>query len=201
MEQRIQIVEARPRSGAGPQLREVRVGLSEQDTRAAGLELAEAIPAVVAPEQRSAPCDRRANALTGPHSRLDAPLGRNVCATSHASPSGSGYVVFLRGAEGWRRQGTRIAQGSGGGLWQMADVQVGPVRYTLVYDGATNVLDVNGARVNLNEGNVVLVDRIDGVGGPPIVRRVGCVPLDGRDAAERAIETIPEVARFVGRNL
>jgi hypothetical protein len=72
------------------------------------------------------------------------------------------------------------------------------VRFVLTYGSATNVLNINGVDVALDEGNVGLVDRIDGVGGPPIVRRVGCVPFrSAKDTWKRAIDSIPEVKAFV----
>lgn len=71
--------------------------------------------------------------------------------------------------------------GSGGthvnALGQREDTwRAGPYRYTVVYDSAANTAELAGTRVGLDTGMVLLLDRVDSVGGPPHVVGVLCPP-------------------------
>jgi hypothetical protein len=115
-----------------------------------------------------------------------------------SSSSGDGYAVFVRGAEGWGKGGGMRGRNSGGPVTQAMDMQIGDVRFASEFHMTSNVLDIHGVRVPLDSGNVVLVDRIDGVGGPPVVRQVGCVSAGGIIPMKwNAILGIPAVFAFV----
>lgn len=192
----------RERGNPGPEerLRPARERWEERRELESMFPMREAIPAVLSDTQVSVSCSHPSASLDVDKIFVifsDEEVNRSVRVSTQAFRSG-GCMVFLRGASGWAPEPeNRSAHG-----WKHSrghtDVQRANVRYVLNYDPATNVLNVNGADVALDEGNVVLVDRIDGVGGPPVVRRVGCVALSPADSSWRhAIESIPEVKAFV----
>jgi hypothetical protein len=107
----------------------------------------------------------------------------------------SGVLVFVRGAPGWDSQPGGGIRGGGNGI----DWQLGGSRFSLRYDGS-HAVDIHGVWIPLDSGNVFLVDRIDGVGGPPIVSIAGCISMrSGRGSVWRAIATLPEVRKFMNR--
>ena len=123
-------------------------------------------------------------------------FGARVLTSS--SSSGSGYAIFVRRAEGSVKTGGFRARHSGGPVTQTMDMQMGDIRFASEFDRASNVLDIHGVRVPLDSGNVILVDRIDGVGGPPVVRQVGCVRPGGILPMKwNAVLGIPSVFAFV----
>jgi hypothetical protein len=82
-----------------------------------------------------------------------------------------GYIVAARGRPYWfdgsvyGSGGSRItAPGIREDTWR-----AGPYRYTVVYDSTANTAELAGTRVRLDTGMVLLLDRVDSVGGPPHV--------------------------------
>jgi len=127
-----------------------------------------------------------------------------------------GFVLLARGTSGWLDATTaRFTRSSGTAF--VADQQarradsnaalprqpmrfswsVGDVHYGAEYDAQTDSLRIAGSTLFLGDGNVVLLDRVDGVGGPPGVRLAGCVALDpSRSVADRAL-ALPAAREFV----
>jgi hypothetical protein len=48
---------------------------------------------------------------------------------------------------------------------------LGAVQFACVYDAARGILTFNGTDHHLDSNNVVVIDRIDGAGGPPQIRQ------------------------------
>jgi hypothetical protein len=85
----------------------------------------------------------------------------------------------------------------GSGLQPIEAEEEGPVGYRLSFDPASGILRVGRGAVSVKEGNVVLLDRVDRVGGAPMLRVIGCIELgDEAESIRRATE-IPEATRFL----
>jgi len=128
-------------------------------------------------------------------------------------------AMLLRGQRGWERDATRrtgawpprVPRQPGDRPPSLSGATVDT--FAVVYDRANDVAWIGGQRVSMDGANVVLVDRADGVGGPPIVlerRRVGprvlmtdtmCAMADPRRAAEvtALLTTAPAIRAFVER--
>ena len=87
-----------------------------------------------------------------------------------------GYVIAVRGQPSWYRvEGVTRSGGPAHGserrvhVWEFAGRQI-----TTVFDPTERVVELLGTRVGLDTANVILLDRIDGVGGPAVVRGTAC---------------------------
>ena len=116
-----------------------------------------------------------------------------------------GFVLLARGAPGWLMARRTSSSGSVGfgvrpdvrgvptgerdaGYRMRSDWSVGGVHYGADYDLRTDSLHVADRTLYLGAGNVVLLDRADGVGGPPSVRAAGCIELEpARRVVDRAL--------------
>jgi hypothetical protein len=82
-----------------------------------------------------------------------------------------GYIIAARGQPYWFI-GT-VYGGGGSSInsnGKRQDVwRAGRYRYTVLYDSAANSAELAGTRVALDTGMVVLLDRVDSVGGLPRV--------------------------------
>jgi hypothetical protein len=169
------------------------------------------IPAMLSNVARGTPCARTpVSPESGSSAWSSSSPGKNVSpgvyASSEASSAGMGYVIMVRGAPTWgastgdaARRSNRARAGGSGLQPRVLDVQQGGVGYTASYRPDSNTLTFNGVTVSLDSGNVILVDRIDGSGGVPVVATGGCVsaaqPNEMIDVALR----IPAVRAFVNR--
>jgi len=82
-----------------------------------------------------------------------------------------GYIIAARGQPYWFEGtvygggGSRInSNGKREDVWR-----AGRYRYTVLYDSAANSAELAGTRVALDTGMLVLLDRVDSVGGLPRV--------------------------------
>ena len=87
-----------------------------------------------------------------------------------------GYVIVVRGQPGWYEvagptQSGGQAHGSGRRfhVWEMAGRQL-----TVEFDPMARVVELLGTRVALDTANVILLDRIDDIGGRSVVRGTAC---------------------------
>jgi hypothetical protein len=79
-------------------------------------------------------------------------------------------------------------------------IAIGDVRFECRYDLERHILTWNGRDYQLDDNNVVLIDRIDGVGGSPeIVRQLKLqLPAHtGRPDMAALIREIPELQEFL----
>ena len=129
------------------------------------------------------------------------PTTRAVFALAVRDSSMRGYVAFARGQKYWFDG--RVSTGGPGQTnpsGKREDSWVaGSSSYTVVYDSATNSADVLGKRIALDTANVLLIDRVDGVGGLPSLVTALCPPEVRMDQVPEAIvETMSYVRAFVG---
>jgi hypothetical protein len=111
-----------------------------------------------------------------------------------------GYVLIVRGQPHWYEPSGVIrsggqAQGSQRRVhvWETAKRQL-----TIVFDPTAGTVELLGERVALDTANVIFVDRVDGVGGPIIVRGSACVKrLHVNTIAKDLMDGLPAVARYV----
>ena len=121
-------------------------------------------------------------------------ITRGVRAQTYADSAGRGYLLIVRGAENWRGPDVERAGGQMRDGVLVFEPRPGDWRNTLTYEPGANVLGILGVRVPLDSGNVVLVDRIDGVGGHAVVEIGGCIALgSGWEAINRALGSLPAV--------
>src|SRR5688500_18537442 len=116
-------------------------------------------------------------------------------------------LLVLRGQPGWQSRtsgtsGTASASAS-------SSASPGPVRYRFAiglarfdctYDPERHVLTYDGREYQLGDNNVVLIDRIDRVGGPPeIVRqlRIQLPAYSGRGDMAALIREVPGLLEFL----
>ncbi|MEY2525984.1 MAG: hypothetical protein QOE73_755 [Verrucomicrobiota bacterium] len=112
-----------------------------------------------------------------------------------------GYIVAARGRPFWFEGSI---YGSGGirvnALGQREDTwRAGRYRYTVVYDSVANTAALAGARVGLDTGMVLLLDRVDSVGGPPHVVGVLCPPeIRWESPARSLLDLLPALRAYAG---
>ena len=124
----------------------------------------------------------------------------SIRAVKVSDDGGGGYLVFIKGSPGWDSREPGVPAGRSRLSMNRADIELGRARFTLNYDRVAHIAEIHGVTIPLDSGNVLLVDRVDGVGGPPVVSIGGCVSLgDGRPTLWRAVATLPEVRAFLNR--
>ncbi len=83
-------------------------------------------------------------------------------------------IVILRGAPGWNRAGSHARESMG----PVSPSSRFPVRHSLTIGSTTfeysyqpreRILRLGDTWLSLDSSNVVIIDRVDGVGGPPTV--------------------------------
>ena len=154
---------------------------------------------------------RRATADSGFQERRGRQqLSRHVSADYYAQRLGRGpvelsYVILWRGQPGRGRStaslGLSATSGSNrlGGRRQSSSVEFAGGNIEWTFEETTHVLHMLGRDIALTTDNVVLVDRVDGVGGPPVVvgtarvsRQLPSFEFDLR----RLVRGSPEIDRF-----
>ncbi len=87
-----------------------------------------------------------------------------------------GYVIVVRGQPGWYEvAGPTQSGGQAHGserrihVWRVAGRQL-----TILFDPKARVVELLGTRVGLDTTNVILLDRIDEIGGRSVVRGTTC---------------------------
>ena len=116
--------------------------------------------------------------------------------------------TVVRGRAGWNRRGFAEESGSASepvgvaGSWHShSERRVAGVRYATDFDERSDSVLVSVAGrsvggVRLAAGNVVLLDRVDGQGGPPLLRQAGCVPAEPPESMVDRAASLREVRRF-----
>jgi hypothetical protein len=133
-------------------------------------------------------------------SRVLAYFALGYDSVSSSQRRSQGYVLVVRGQPHWYEPSGVIqsggqAQGSQRRVhvWETAKRQL-----TVVFDATAGTVELLGERVALDTANVIFVDRVDGVGGPSIVRGSACVRrLRVNTIAKDLMDGVPAVARYV----
>jgi hypothetical protein len=135
------------------------------------------------------------------------PVGERVFAQAYVARETAGrptreFVVFVRGAPGWHRGGSRVARidrSTGDSARWIIETRFDALTLVGFLYPQAGLLSIGGATVALDTANVFLLDQVDGVGGPPTLRSAGCIQTGGPgDAIERAMRTFPMVREFIG---
>ncbi len=96
-------------------------------------------------------------------------------------------IVLWRGEEGWLEAGrSRRASGGGGSSGQSMSGTNGITSYSVSVDALGNravINETDTVRISGDSTNIIMVDRVDRVGGPPIVTSVA-VPFILRNSIE-----------------
>jgi len=112
-----------------------------------------------------------------------------------------GYIIAARGQPYWFEGtvfgsgGSRInASGKREDTWRS-----GRYSYTIVYDSISNTIELEGTRVALDTGLLVLLDRVDSVGGPPAVVGSMCpAEVQWDNPVRPLLEVLPALRRYAG---
>ena len=109
-------------------------------------------------------------------------------------------LLVLRGQPGWdsapsSSSGVASASASAGPGLIRYSFSIGSVQFECVYDPERHSLRYGGRDYQLADTNVVLIDRIDGVGGPPEIAQRWKLQLPAHDGPRMAelIRGIPEL--------
>jgi hypothetical protein len=111
-----------------------------------------------------------------------------------------GYAIVVRGQPGWYEvRGPTRAGGPAQGferrvhVWEAAGRQL-----TVLFDPTARVVELLGTRVALDTANVILLDRVDSVGGPTVVRGTACAErLRVNDSAKDLLDIVPGLREYV----
>jgi len=111
-----------------------------------------------------------------------------------------GYAIVVRGQPGWYEIGgpTRAGGPAHGferrvHVWEAAGRQL-----TVLFDPTARVVELLGTRVALDTANVILLDRVDSVGGPIVVRGTACAErLRVSDSAKDLLDIVPGLREYV----
>ena len=111
-----------------------------------------------------------------------------------------GYIVAARGRPYWFEGSVYGSGVNKNALGKREDTyRAGSYSYTVLYDSVTNTAELAGTRVALDTGNVLLLDRVDGVGGPPQVVGALCAPEIRLGGPVRPLlDLLPGLRAFVG---
>ena len=113
-------------------------------------------------------------------------------------------LLVLRGQPGWdsapsSSSGMASASASAGPGVVRYSFSIGSVEFECVYDPERHSLRYRGRDYQLADTNVVFIDRIDGVGGPPEIAQQWKLQLpayDGRNMPA-LVRAIPELQGFL----
>ena len=112
-----------------------------------------------------------------------------------------GYIIAARGRPYWFEGSVY----SSGGVRNSANgkredtYRAGSYSYTVVYDSVTNSAELAGTRIALDTGNVLLLDRVDSVGGFPHVVGALCAPVIRLGGPVRPLlDLLPALRAFAG---
>jgi hypothetical protein len=127
-------------------------------------------------------------------------------------PAAITLLLVLRAQPGWESRsssssGMAIASATAGssasggpGRPMRYSISIGDVQFECRYDPDRHVLTWNGRDYQLDDDNVVLIDRIDGVGGSPEIARRLKLQLPGYTGTTDMIgriRGIPELQEFL----
>ncbi len=115
-------------------------------------------------------------------------------------------IVILRGQPGWARPGSGTVRESAGPIFidERVPVQhsltIGSKHFAYTYQPSDRALQVGETRYPLEGANVVVIDRVDGVGGPPTVVRRLKFEMTGKPnamALADSLRRMPELQEFL----
>jgi hypothetical protein len=110
-----------------------------------------------------------------------------------------GYVIVVRGQPGWYRVGgpTQAGGPAHGSERRVHVWEAGGRKLTTLFEPTARVVELLSARVALDTANVIFVDRIDGVGGPAVVRGTACAArLRVNDSARDLLDSVPGLRAY-----
>jgi hypothetical protein len=116
----------------------------------------------------------------------------------HGPDASIRLLLVLRGQPGWESassssSGVASASASTGPGVVRYSLSIGAVQFDCTYDPAGHALTYRGRTYQLADTNVMVIDRIDGVGGlPEIIRRLK-VKLPGYDRGRNMAALIREI--------
>jgi len=114
-----------------------------------------------------------------------------------------GYIIVVRGQPDWYKvAGPTRAGGPTYGSKRRVDVwEVAGRQLTTVFDPMARVVELLGTRVGLDTANVILLDRIDGIGGPAVVRGTACArQIRVDDIAKDLLGSVPGIQAYASAN-
>jgi len=105
-----------------------------------------------------------------------------------------GYVIIVRGQPRWyevagptRAGGAAHSSERRVHVWEVAGRQL-----TTVFDPMARVVELLGTRVGLDTANIILLDRVDGIGGPSVIRGTACARrIRVNDIAKDLLDGVP----------
>lgn len=115
-------------------------------------------------------------------------------------------IVVLRGQPRWARPGSGTVRESAGPIFidERVPVQhsltIGSRHFEYIYQPSDRTLSIGDTRYALEGANVVVVDRIDGVGGPPtVVRRLKLEMTGKPDAVAlwNSLRRMPQLQEYL----
>ena len=121
---------------------------------------------------------------------------------THSDAPGSGTLdlfVLWRGSPGWHmRGGSRGGSGGSSTGRRNLTLKYGGLFLQVLFDGSARLAEIDGRNVPLNDDNVVLVDDVDSVGGPKVVKtlRVDSA-LSDPSHPEIVIRRSPELVAYL----
>jgi hypothetical protein len=194
--------------------RERTIRLFVEAVAAAGLLLPAAACASAKPRQSdSAPCSAlvdypRADIVT---SSGNAKLSSSALAyfafgydhVDSRQRRSQGYIIIVRGQPRWyevggltRSGGTAHSSERRVHVWEVAGRQL-----TTVFDPMARVVELLGTRVGLDTANVIRLDRVDGIGGPPVIRGAACARrIHVNDIAKDLLDGVPGLRGYASAN-
>jgi hypothetical protein len=110
-----------------------------------------------------------------------------------------GYVIAVRGQPGWYEVARPMRSGGPAHgserrvhVWDVAGRQL-----TTVFDPNARVVELLGTRVGLDTANVILLDRVDGIGGASVVRGAACARrIRVNDIAKDLLDGVPGLRAY-----
>jgi hypothetical protein len=112
-------------------------------------------------------------------------------------------IVLWRGSPGWFARGSGSGTSGGGSAASFhSTIRYGGLNLQLEFEPKARVALIQGARIQLQDDNVIFVDDVDGTGGPTVI---GTLRVDRElplaDSGYPRIETVlgrsPEIVSFL----
>ena len=114
-----------------------------------------------------------------------------------------GYVIVVRGQPRWYEvAGPTRGGGPAHGSERRVDVwEVAGRQLTTLFDPRARVVELLGTRIGLDTANVILLDRVDGIGGPSVVRGTACARrISVNDIAKDLLDGVPRLREYASAN-
>ncbi|HJU75136.1 MAG TPA: hypothetical protein VJ717_15450 [Gemmatimonadaceae bacterium] len=113
-------------------------------------------------------------------------------------------LIVLRGAPGWMQMGNRatgrssLAAPGSGRPWS-SSITIGNVHFECSFRPNEQILRIGATDYPLGGANVVVVDRVDAVGGQPKILPPFKVPLPrtSRESLAAVIARLPELQQYI----